>query len=98
MDLKTFASNAAAIAGKILEVAGVLAPIVPGGAGVVEIVKLVTAVGSGLVNAEPAMVALYDEIKATAAGGPAPTAEQWADWNARADKAHDDLNAALDAT
>jgi hypothetical protein len=95
MDLKTLASTAAAVANKVMEVAEVVAPLVPGGASILSVVKLVSTIGAGLVKSEPAAEALWRDIQAVKNGGAAPTAEQWADWKTRVDQAHDGLKAAL---
>lgn len=100
MDLKT----AGAIASKILQVAETVAPLVetaasftPIGAAVVTGIKIATAVGTGLFNNAPEMEALYDQLVAAKNGGTPITAAQWAEWDAAADQAHSDLQAACAA-
>lgn len=97
MDLKSIAATAAAIAAKVMEVAEVVAPLVPAGVPVLSAIKLATTIGAGLVNSAPAAEALWTEIQAVKNGGAAPTAEVWADWESRVAQAHDDLKAALEA-
>jgi hypothetical protein len=80
---------------RALEVADVIAPMVPGGAAVETAVKMAITIGTGLVKAEPAAEALWAEIQAVKNGGAEPTAEQWNAWEERVNSAHDDLNRAL---
>lgn len=86
-----------AIATKILEVAETVAALTPVGAGVVTAIKIASAIGTGLVQDAPQMVAAWNEMQAVKNGGAAPTAEQWAKWDALADSAHADLQAAVAA-
>lgn len=95
MDLKEIAATAGRIAEKVMEVAEVVGPLIPGGTPIVTAVKMIATIGTGLVKAEPAAEALFAEIKAAAEGGAAPSDEQWAAWQARVDQAHDDLTSAL---
>lgn len=94
-DLAGIAAAAGPFLTKAMEVAEVLAPLVPGGTPIVSIIKMATTVGAGLAKAEPAAEALFAEMKAVKEGGAAPTEQQWADWESRVTSAHDDLDAAL---
>jgi len=76
------------VVSEIFNVATTIAAVFPVGAEVAGAIKLAATVANGLVNAVPSVVALYDNIKAAVEGGAAPTAEQWASYNAAADTAH----------
>lgn len=81
----------------IIGVLGMLASIaLPESATVVSIVKIATAVGQGLKDEAPAAQALYDEIVALKNGAGVATHEQWVAWDAAADAASLDLDAAED--
>jgi hypothetical protein len=56
----------------------------------------ITGLAVGVANEAPAAIAAFEEIKALADGGTAPTAAQWAAWNAAADQATLDARAAED--
>ena len=58
--------------------------------------KALSVVGS-LSQSEPAITAAFGNVAAAVSGGAAPTADQWAAFNAAADKAHNDFQAAVAA-
>lgn len=84
MNLKSFLSTAS----QVLSAVAPLAELVPGGAAVESVAKLAINVAAGLEAAEPAAEAVWSEIQAAKNGAAPPTAEQWVDWNARADQVH----------
>lgn len=71
--------------------------VMPGTSSVINGVELAAKITTGLLAAAPPVISAYDEIKAAANGGPAPTQAQWDAWNAAADQAHSDLQAAVAA-
>lgn len=97
MSLKDLAATAVHYLTLAVDVADKLTPLLPIGEEAKTAIGLASRVAAGVVAAEPAMVTLYEEITAAAAGSAPPTAEQWAEWNARADQAHADLQATLKA-
>lgn len=82
----------------ILQIADVLTTLAgfafPASATIKSIIAIATMVGKGVKAAEPSALALWNEITAIKAGGGNPTPEQWKAWDAAADKASADLDAA----
>ena len=88
MNIKALLSTAADVAEKVL-------PLLPIGGEALAAFKLANQVAAGIVAAEPVAKDLYEQITAAAQGGKPVSGEQWAEWEARSDKAHADLQAAL---
>lgn len=59
-------------------------------------VEALAKLAVGVVNEVPEAIQAVDEIKALASSSTEPTAEQWASWNAAADLAHIQAQAAAD--
>lgn len=57
----------------------------------------IVGIAAGLLDGAPDLVNAYDAVKAAVNGGAAPTPEQWSAFNAAADAAHNDLQAAITA-
>jgi hypothetical protein len=95
----TFQNNSSSFLDKaesVLSVAGpVVADLFPeaqiAGFGVSQLLSVV----NGVATAAPDLTNAYNNIKAAVTGGAAPTAEQWAAFDAAADQAHADFQAAL---
>lgn len=87
-------------ASKVLKVAETLLALTPAGAvaeSVLKIIKIATAIGTGIVQNVPIAIAAWDEMQAIRNSNAMPTPEQWALWDALADQAHSDLQAAVAA-
>jgi len=95
MNIKTIGDWLVKYLPKAAEIAANVIAVMPVGAEVVGAVRLANTIAAGVVNAEPALVAIADEIEAAKNSGEKVTPEKWAEYNAAADKAHDDLKAAL---
>jgi hypothetical protein len=95
MNIKSIGAFLAEYLPKAAQIAELVISVMPVGAQVINAVKLANTIAAGVVNAEPALVAIADEIQAVKNSGEKVTQEKWAEYNAAADKAHADLQAAL---
>lgn len=76
---------------------GVLSVLAPGLAVAgMPVIKLL-AIAGGLLSGAPDLQNAYQAVKAAVTGGAAPTAAQWAAFDAAADQAHADFQAAIAA-
>lgn len=91
----TSASTLALEASEIVSIVGTIAGAAFPGAQVAGFtVAQLSSLAVAVANAVPEAVQAFEEIKAVAESGQAPTPEQWSAWNAAADQAHADLQAA----
>lgn len=90
----TFGDKAASVAATALALVEDVAPnlSVAGFA-----VSKILAIAGDVADEEPTLVASFDAVAAAADGGAAPTAEEWATFNAAADAAHANVRAAIAA-
>ena len=74
---------------QIIDVVGMIAgAFLPGAQLAGFTISQLTGLAAGVAGEIPSAIDAYNEIKAVAASGVAPTAAQWAKWNAAADLAH----------
>lgn len=89
------APSAESVVSQILDVAETIASALPVGGEIASAIKLAAVIGNGIAHASPAILALYDTIKASVEGGAAPTPEAWDAYDAAADTAHVEWLAAV---
>lgn len=70
--------------------------VIPGASLLGMSIETITKLGLGVAAQVPEAIAAFDEIKAVANSGLPPTDEQWMAWNAAADSAHAEAQAAAD--
>lgn len=80
----------------ILEVAKNLAKVIPGVSETVGAIELGVKIANGVANEIPTAIKVWNDVQAAANGGREVTSDEWAEWRAQIQEAHDSFTAAVD--